>query len=59
MMFIVATNVVTSRPPERWPTGTPHACANLRAKFLSGKNFREPISHMVEKIVIWYGLWLS
>ena len=28
MMFIVATNVVASRPPERRPTGTPHARAN-------------------------------
>ena len=27
--FIVATNVVASRPPERWPTGTPHARANI------------------------------
>ena len=28
MMFIVATNVVASRPPERRPTGTLHARAN-------------------------------
>ena len=28
MMFIVATNVVASRPPERRPTRTPHARAN-------------------------------
>ena len=27
MTFIVATNVVASRPPERRPTGTSHACA--------------------------------
>ena len=27
MTFIVATNVVASRPPERRPTGTPHARA--------------------------------
>ena len=27
-MFLVATNVITSRPPERRPTGTPHARAN-------------------------------
>ena len=31
MSFLVATNVVASRPPERRPTGTPHA----RAKILS------------------------
>ena len=27
-MFIVATNVIASRPPERRATGTPHARAN-------------------------------
>ena len=27
MAFIVATNVVASRPPKRRPTGTPHARA--------------------------------
>ena len=31
MTFILATNVIASRPPERRPTGTPHA----RAKILS------------------------
>ena len=29
MTFIVATNVIASRPPERRPTGTPHARANM------------------------------
>ena len=29
MTFIVATNVVATRPPERRPTGTPHARANI------------------------------
>ena len=29
MLFLVATNVVASRPPERRPTGTPHARANI------------------------------
>ena len=28
MLFLVATNVVASRPPERRPTGTPQARAN-------------------------------
>ena len=28
MTFIVATNVIASRPPERRLTGTPHARAN-------------------------------
>ena len=31
-LFLVANNVVTSRPPERRPTGTPHTRAN---KFLA------------------------
>ena len=32
MMFLLATNVVASRPPKRRPTGTPHARANERYK---------------------------
>ena len=28
MSFLVATNVIASRPPERRPTGTPHGRAN-------------------------------
>ena len=31
MQFLVATNVVASRPPERRPTEMPHARANLAA----------------------------
>ena len=30
MTFIVATNVVASRPPERQPTGTQHAHAKIK-----------------------------
>ena len=29
MLFLVATNVVASRPPERRPTGTPYARAKI------------------------------
>ena len=29
MLFIVATNVVASQPPERQPTRTPHARATM------------------------------
>ena len=29
MSFLVATNVVASRPPESRPTGTPHARAKI------------------------------
>ena len=35
MTFIVATNIVASRPPERRPTGTPSARAN---KFSRSRN---------------------
>ena len=37
IMFIVATNVVASQPPERLPTGTPHAPAknNVTRKLLA------------------------
>ena len=34
MTFIVATNVVASWPPERRPTGTPHARAKMKVKAL-------------------------
>ena len=41
MTSIVATNVVGSRPPERRPTGTPHARANspiiIRGRFCGNK----------------------
>ena len=33
MTFIVATNVIASRPPEHRPTGTPHACAKITNKY--------------------------
>ena len=33
-VFLVATNVVASRPPQRRPTGTPHAHANRMYKRL-------------------------
>ena len=32
MSFLVATNVVASRPPKRRPTGMPHACAKKKEK---------------------------
>ena len=34
MTFLVATNVVASRPPERRPTGTPHARAKMKYRDL-------------------------
>ena len=30
----MATNVVASRPPERRPTGTPHACAKKKSVYV-------------------------
>ena len=38
MLFLVATNGVASRPPERRPTGTPHAHAKKDS--LAKKNAR-------------------
>ena len=39
MLFLVATNVVASRPPERRSTGTPHPCAkNVILKAVPGLN---------------------
>ena len=29
MLFLVATNVIASLPPERWPTGTSHTRAKI------------------------------
>ena len=43
MTFIVAANIVASRPPERRPTGTSHANANIClvcSKFLSSVGCR-------------------
>ena len=43
--FIVATNVVASRPTERRPTGTPHARANFETL---GLNYR----HLVREVFL-------
>ena len=37
MMFIVATNIIASRPPERRPTGTPHARAKMSICLVSSE----------------------
>ena len=42
MMFIVATNAVASRPPERRLTGTPTACANWKTLRSNFKLFLPP-----------------
>ena len=36
MTFIVATNVIASRPPDRPPTGTPHARAKSMTHYDRG-----------------------
>ena len=42
MLFLVATNVVASRPPEHRPTGTPHARAkNVHPKITKLKTRKE------------------
>ena len=40
MLFIVATKVITSRPPKRLPTGTPTARANTINAFYAQWNER-------------------
>ena len=48
MTLIVATNVIGSRPPERQPTGTPHACAKIVGpkKIWSMKKILVYVSHL-------------
>ena len=38
MAFLVATNVIASRPPERRPSGTPTACAEMLKWAEEGSN---------------------
>ena len=46
MMKIVATNVVASRPPERRPTATPTARANLFSEYM-GQSSKGMYIHLV------------
>ena len=48
MTIIVATNVIASRPPERWPTGMPHARANGA--------FVNAVHHFVQNFSLWDGI---
>ena len=43
MSFLVATNVVASRPPERWPTGTPQARANFLMAYTKSATVNSPL----------------
>ena len=45
-MKIVATNVVASRPPERRPTATPTARANLFSEYM-GQSSKGMYIHLV------------
>ena len=64
MTFIVATNVIASRPPERRPTGTPHIRANSTTVLVEpdqnlGINkipIARPIFVWVPGLLIWYFL---
>ena len=53
MTFIVATNVVASRPSERRPTGTQHAHANISPRHgisgtLAGAYLHSQLNQLVE-----------
>ena len=51
MTFIVATNIVASRPPERRPTGTPYARAKKENTLFDQKhrlNFSKKIIQAIE-----------
>ena len=54
MSFLVATNVVASRPPERRPTGTPHARAKrfFSKHILGSKILGSKLSFGSEKIMV-------
>ena len=58
MTFIVATNVVASRPAERGPTGTPHTRAKrFSSKFQGG--FKSVDRSFVRKLLAWQSLQLT
>ena len=46
MTFIVATNVIASRPPECRPTGTLHACAKRMAFLVATTSFQQSTARM-------------
>ena len=50
MMFIVATNVIASRPPKRQPTGTPSARANLSRPTLIQDTERSSVSASEDRL---------
>ena len=51
-MFLVATNVVASRPPKRRPSGTPHARANCIMSSSGGVNIIPSIYVVWENIIM-------
>ena len=54
MTFLVATNVVASRPPERRPTGT----LTARANFVGRKIFGDQIYFLDQKF-FWFKFFLE
>ena len=60
MTFMVATNVIASRPPERRPTGTPHARANLVLPHSPKlKRYSETFCHKVLSVLTLYRVMQS
>ena len=59
MSFLVATNVVASRPPERRPTGTPHARAkNVKRITLKASSYEGSYEATYQLLLILY-VWLK
>ena len=53
MPFIVATYVIASQPPERRPTGTPHARANSAYRHIwTEKNSKVNLYLMIKVVDI-------
>ena len=52
MLFLVATSVDASRPPERQPTGMPHACAN----YLKYTDLHNPLLYAKQERKITLGM---
>ena len=48
MLFLVATNVVASRPPERRPTGTPHARAKIHINISKIKSTNQKLDQQIK-----------
>ena len=52
MTFMVATNIVASRPPERRTTGTPHARANIPVDAISDNSISIQLLTMIIRLTL-------